>query len=277
MLDQSDITIKRSCELVGLSRTGWYRPPLESTRNLAIRHRMRQMASERPAFGSPRLTILLQREFGAVNHKRVERLYAEEGLQLPRRPKRRRRGISRPLPRVEATAPGQRASMDFMHDVLADGRRIRMFTLVDDYSRECLAIEVDTSLSGQRVSRILEALRLADRLPGTIVCDNGTEFTSKAMLKWSLEKGIKLNFIQPGKPTQNAYIESFNGKLRHECLRQHWFTSLYEARTIVEAWRQDYNHVRPHSSLKYQTPKEVVKQYQIIKNESSDSHWTCVR
>lgn len=277
MLDQSEITIKRSCELVGLSRTGWYRPPMESAQNRAIRRRMRQMASQRPAFGSPRLTILLQREFGALNHKRVERLYAEECLQLPRRPKRRRRGIQRPLPKVAPTAPGQRASMDFMHDVLADGRRIRLFTLVDDYSRECLAIEVDTSLSGQRISRILEALRLADRLPGTIVCDNGTEFTSKAMLRWSLEKGIKLNFIEPGKPTQNAYIESFNGKLRHECLRQHWFTSLYEARKTVEEWRRDYNHVRPHSSLQYQTPKEVVRQHKMMKNQTSNSHLACVR
>jgi putative transposase len=277
MLDNSEITVKRSCELAGLSRTGWYRPPNESIQNLAIRHRLRQLASERPAFGSPRLTILLQREFGSLNHKRIERLYAEEGLQLPRRPKRRRRGVSRPLPRIEPTAPGQRASMDFMHDVLADGRRIRMFTLVDNFSREWLAIEVDTSLSGQRVSRTLEALRLADRLPGTIVCDNGTEFTSKAMLKWSLDNGIKLNFIEPGKPTQNAYIESFNGKFRQECLRQHWFESLHEAREIVETWRQDYNQVRPHSSLEYRTPQEVVLQHEMNKNLASPSHWVCVR
>lgn len=276
-MDHLGITVKRSCELVGLSRTGWYRPPRESTLNLAIRDPMRQLASERPAFGSPRITILLQREFGALNHKRVERLYAEEGLQLPRRPKQRRRGINRPVPKIEPTAPGQRASMDFVHDVLADGRRIRLFTLVDDFSRECRALEVDTSLSGQRVSRILEALRLADRLPGTIVCDNGTEFTSKAMLKWSMDKGIKLNFIEPGKPTQNAFIESFNGKLRQECLRQHWFESLNEAREIVEAWRQDYNHVRPHSSLEYRTPKEVVRQHQMMKNLSLTSHWACVR
>jgi len=277
MLDHLDITVKRSCELVGISRTGWYRPPRESTLNLAIRDRMRQLASDRPAFGSPRITILLQREFGTLNHKRVERLYADEGLQLPRRPKQRRRGINRPVPKIEATAPGQRASMDFVHDVLADGRRIRLFTLVDDFSRECLALEVDTSLSGQRVSRILEALRQADRLPGTIVCDNGTEFTSKAMLKWSMDKGIKLNFIEPGKPTQNAHIESFNGKLRQECLRQHWFESLREAREIVEAWRQDYNYVRPHSSLEYRTPKEVVRQHQMMKNLSLTSHWACVR
>ena len=277
MLDQSEITVKRSCELVGLSRTGWYRPPCESKQNRAIRLRLRQLASDRPAFGSPRLTILLQREFGSLNHKRIERLYAEEDLQLPRRPKRRRRGVSRPLPRIEPTAPRQRASMDFMHDILADGRRIRIFTLVDDFSRECLAIEIDTSLSGQRVSRRLEALRQADRLPGTIVCDNGTEFTSKAMLKWSLDKGIKLNFIEPGKPTQNAYIESFNGKFRQECLRQHWFGSLLEAREVVEAWRQDYNQVRPHSSLEYRTPQEVVQQHEMIKNQTSPSHWVCVR
>ena len=277
MLDESDITIKRSCQLMGLSRTGWYRPPQVSTQNQQIRNRMRELARERSSFGSPRLTILLRREFGAVNHKRVERIYAEEALQLPRRPKRRRRGVSRPLPRVEAVAPRQRGSMDFMHDVLADGRRFRLFNLVDDFSRRCLTIQVDTSLNGQRVSRILEALRLADRLPGTIVCDNGPEFTSKAMLKWSLDRGIKLDFIEPGKPTQNAFIESFNGKFRQECLRQHWFRSLSEVREVVEAWRLDYNHVRPHSSLEYRTPMEVVRQYEMIKNQSSPSHGACVR
>lgn len=276
MLEHSEISIKRCCELAGLSRASWYRPAVESKQNGHIRRRLRQLAVERPAFGAPRLTILVQREFGAVNHKRVERLYAEEGLQLPRRPKRRRRGVSRPLPKVAPTAPLQRASMDFMHDVLADGRRIRLFNLVDDYSRECLAIEADTSLSGQRVSRILEALRRAGKLPGTIVCDNGTEFTSKAMLRWSLDTGVKLDFIQPGKPTQNAYIESFNGKFRQECLRQHWFQSLHEVRCIVEAWRRDYNHVRPHSSLEYRTPKEVVRQHQMLKNGSNTSHGVCL-
>jgi putative transposase len=277
MLENSNVTTKRSCQLVGLSRTGWYRPPQESTQNVQIRSRLRQLASERSAFGSPRLTILLRREFGAINHKRVERLYAEEDLQLPRRPKRRRRGVSRPLPRIEVIAPRQRGSMDFMHDVLADGRRFRLFNLVDDFSRRCLTIQADTSLNGQRVSRILEALRQADRLPGTIVCDNGPEFTSKAMLKWSLDTGIKLDFIEPGKPTQNAFIESFNGKFRQECLRQHWFRSLHEVREVVEAWRLDYNHVRPHSSLDYQTPMEVVRQHEMIKNQSLTSHWACVR
>lgn len=272
MRKTTSISVKRSCALVGLSRTSWYRKRQESRLNKGIRKRLREIAAERPSFGSPRMTILMQREFGVINHKRVERIYGEEGLQLPRRPKRRRRGVQRPIPKIEPTAPGQRASMDFMHDVLADGRRIRLFTLVDDYSRECLAIEVDTSLSGQRISRLLEALRLADRLPGTIVCDNGTEFTSKAMLKWSLNTGVKLNFIEPGKPTQNAYIESFNGKFRHECLRQHWFESLYEARQIVEAWRQDYNHVRPHSSLKYETPKALVNRFKKEKNRLADSH-----
>lgn len=276
MLEHTDINIKRACGLVSLSRASWYREPAESRANRLIRKRLRQLAVERPAFGSPRLTVMVQREFGAVNHKRVERLYGEEGLQLPRRPKRRRRGVSRPLPRVEATAPGQRASMDFMHDVLADGRRIRLFTLVDDFSRECLTIEVDTSLSGMRVSRILETLRKAGRLPGTLVCDNGTEFTSKAMLKWALDRGIKLDFIEPGKPTQNAYIESFNGKFRQECLRQHWFASMHEVREIVEAWRRDYNHVRPHSSLEYRTPKEVARAHQVPKNEPETTYGACL-
>ena len=229
MLEHSEINTKRSCQLAGLSRSSWYRQPVESAQNQAMRKRLRQLANERPIFGSPRMTTLLQREFGVVNHKRVERLYAEEGLQLPRRPKRRRRGVSRPVPRIEATAPGQRGSMDFVHDILADGRRIRVFTLVDDFSRECLA----------------------------------------------LDKGVKLNFIEPGKPTQNAFIESFNGKFRHECLRQHRFESLYEARNIVEDWRQDYNH-RPHSSLNYKTPKEVVRQHEMIKNQPLDSHSACV-
>ena len=193
--------------------------------------------------------MLVRRELGTVNHKRVERLYAEEGLQLPRRAKRRRRGVIRTVPAQIPSAPGQRGSMDFVHDILTDGRRIRMLTVVDDYSRESLAIEVDTSLTGQRVSRVLDGLRRVGKLPHVMVCDNGTEFTSRAMLKWSQAHAVRLHFITPGRPTENAYIESFNGKLRLECLRQHWFTSLAEARSIVEDWRQDYNQVRPHRSL----------------------------
>jgi putative transposase len=256
------MSARRACRLAGLAEARWYyrRPP--DLNEARLRGRLRELARQRPAFGSPRLTVLLRREFGPVNHKRIERLYAEESLQLPRRAKRRRRGVVRSAPAQTPTAPGQRGSMDFVHDVLADGRRIRLLTVVDDYSRESLAIEVDTSLTGQRVSRVLDALRRTGKLPRMLVCDNGTEFTSRAILKWSQAHDVTLHFITPGKPTENAYIESFNGKLRLECLRQHWFTSLTEARQIIEDWRQDYNQVRPHRSLGQRTPAEVLKQHE---------------
>lgn len=257
------LSARRACRLVGLAEASWYYRPAPNPAEAQLRARLRMLAQQRPAFGSPRLTVLLRRELGVINHKRVERLYAEEGLQLPRRAKRRRRGVLRSLPTQAPTAPGQRGSMDFVHDVLADGRRIRLLTVVDDYSRESLAIEVDTSLTGRRVARVLDALRQTGKLPPVMVCDNGTEFTSRALLKWSQAHAVTLRFITPGRPTENAYIESFNGKLRHECLRQHWFASLAEARTLVEAWRQDYNHVRPHRSLGQRTPAEVLKQHEI--------------
>jgi len=256
------ISIRRACRLVGLSEASWYYKPQIDPGEVRIRARLRELAKQRPAFGSPRLTVLIRRELGQVNHKRIERLYAEENLQLPRRAKRRRRGVIRSVPAEIPTEPGQRGSMDFVHDVLSNSRRIRIFTLVDDFSRESLAIELDTSLSGQRVSRILDRLREQGKLPRILVCDNGTEFTSRAMLKWSRVHDVTLHFITPGKPTENAYIESFNGKLRLECLRQHWFNSLSEARRIVEAWRQDYNQVRPHRSLGQRTPAEVLRQYE---------------
>lgn len=270
VIDRHPISTRRACCLAGLSEASWYYRRKETATNIAVRKRLRELARQRPAFGSPRLTILLRREFGAVNHKRVERLYAEEGLQLPRRAKRRRRGVQRVAPAVLPTAPGQRGSMDFVHDVLADGRRIRVLTIVDDFTRECLALEVDTSITGQRVSRILTELKLNRKLPEVLVCDNGTEFTSRAMLMWSQAHAVKLHFIQPGKPTQNAYIESFNGKFRHECLRQHWFRSLHEARQIIENWRYDYNHVRPHRSLGQKTPIEVLNLSKINPELSPD-------
>lgn len=260
VIDRHHMSVRRACRLAGLSEASWYYRRKETAEQCRIRSRLRALAQQRPAFGSPRLTILLRREFGAINHKRVERLYAEEGLQLPRRVKRRRRGVQRVAPAVQPMAPCQRGSMDFIHDVLADGRRIRILSVVDDYSRECLALEVDTSITGQRVSRVLSQLKSRGKLPEVLVCDNGTEFTSRAMLMWSHAHAVKLHFIEPGKPTQNAYIESFNGKFRHECLRQHWFRSLAEARQVIENWRYDYNHVRPHRSLGQMTPVEALKQ-----------------
>ena len=207
--------------------------------------------------------MLSRQELGVINHKRAERLYAEEGLQLPKRRKKLRRSFSRVTPVEVPTGPMQRWSVDFIRDSLRDGRRFRALTMVDDFSRECSAITVDTSISGQRVPRVLEELAQVTGLPEVIVMDNGPEFTSKAMLGWAQQRGVKLYFIIPGKPTQNAYIESFNGKFRDERLNQHWFNNLPEAGRMIEEWRRDYNRARPHSSLAYLAPETFRQQHEL--------------
>ena len=247
---------RKACLLVGQSRGTYRYQPEASTVNEAIRRRMRDLAVERLRFGSPRLTVLLRKEFGAVNHKRIERLYALEQLQLPRRKKARRRGMGRQGLLLKPTRPNEHWSMDFVSDALSDGRRFRALTMMDNFTRESVAIEVDSSLSGERVTRVLDWLKMTHGLPETIIVDNGPEFTSRAMLAWSVDNQVNLQFIDPGKPVQNAYIESFNGRLRDECLNQHWFKNLREAKTIIEAWRVDYNRERPHSSLKNLAPED---------------------
>ena len=194
-----------------------------------------------------------------INHKRTYRLYKEEKLLVRQRKKRRRRAIGR-LPIVMPLGPGERWSMDFVADQLMDGRRFRLLTIVDDYTRECLAIHVEHSISGRRVSRVLDRLHDGHGRPAAIVTDNGTEFTSNAMFKWSQKTGVDLRFIEPGKPSQNAFIESFNGRLRDECLNEHVFSSLPEARAIIEIWRKHYNVERPHGSLGWLTPNEFKAQ-----------------
>ena len=258
-----EVSQRQACSLVGIWRgTCRYRAKGDEDEDL-IRQRLRDLAAARPRFGSPRLGVLLRQEFGAINHKRVERLYAEEGLQLPKRRKKLRRSFSRAIPLEAPTRPMQRWSMDFVHDSLRSGRKLRALTIVDQFSRECPAIAVDTSISGQRVTRVLDGLAEYNGLPEVIVMDNGPEFTSKAMLCWAQQRGVKLHFIDPGKPTQNAYIESFNGKFRDECLNQHWFSDLQEARTLVEEWRRDYNLARPHSSLGYLAPETFRQQHEL--------------
>jgi putative transposase len=185
----------------------------------------------------------------------VERLYAQEGLQLPKRRKKPRRSWSRVMPVEVPTRPLQRWSLDFIHDSRRGGRRFRALTVVDDFSRECPAIAVDTSISGQRVTRVLEELAQLTGLPQVLVLGNGPEFTSKAMVCWAEESGVKLHFIGPGKPRQIAYIESFNGKFWDECLNQCWFRDLQEAKRMIEEWWKDYNLTRPHSSLGYLAPQ----------------------
>jgi putative transposase len=254
VMKSEGLSERRSCKLAGLSRATYrYTPSVKDDGH--VRERMKALAAQRPRFGSPRLRVLLRREFGAVNHKRVERMYREEGLQLPRK-RGRKRGINnRANILIVPSEPNERWSMDFMSDSLCDGRRIRLLTIVDDFTRECVAIEVDTGITGERVIRTLERLKQTRGLPGMIVTDNGPEFTSRAMLTWSEPAGVKQHFIEPGRPVQNAFIESFNGKLRDECLNLHWFISLQQARKTIELWRVDYNTTRPHSSLEYMTPE----------------------
>jgi putative transposase len=198
---------------------------------------------------------MLRRDGFLVNHKRTHRIYCEEKLQVRR--KRRRRVAA--APREAKPVPDQphkRWSMDFVSDSLVDGRSLRTFNVVDDCTRLCVAIEVDLSISGERVGRVLDRAAARHGWPEVIVMDNGPEFTSKALDQWAYERGIQLYFIQPGKPVQNAFVESFNGKMREECLNQSWFTSLEHARQVIEAWRQDYNTVRPHRSLGGLPPEE---------------------
>jgi len=242
---------------VNLSRTAYsYRPHRDD--DTILRHRLRELAAQRRRFGSPRLHVLLKREGLVVNHKRTERIYMEEGLALRR--KRRRKGAAGARAVIpEPERPNQKWSMDFVVDSIVTGRRFRALAIVDDYSRECPAIEVDTSLGGRRVVGVLERLADIRGLPEIITVDNGPEFAGKALDEWAYRKGIKLDFIRPGKPIENAFAESFNGRLRDECLNDNWFLSLKHAREVIEAWRKDYNTARPHSSLGGLAPQEFIE------------------
>ena len=245
---------RRACGLVGISRSSC-RYQGNGRDDGPLKERLRELAAERRRFGYRRLHVLLCREGWAVNHKRVYRIYREEGLCVRRRGRKR---VSRERrPAQAATGPNQHWSLDFVSDALSWGRKIRLLTVVDAFTRESLAIEVDTSLSGVRVARVLDrVIGERGRAPEEIVLDNGPELTSRALDQWAYERGVTLRFIEPGKPVQNCFIESFNGRLRDECLNEHWFLSLPAARRIVEDWRIDYNQQRPHSSLGNLSPEE---------------------
>jgi putative transposase len=220
-----------------------------------LRGQIRAIAAERRRFGYRRIHLLLKRQDVQVNHKKLRRLYAEERLQVKRRGGRKRAlGTRRPM--VMPEGPNERWSLDFVSDAFTDSRRFRILAAVDDFTRECLALVPDTSLSGVRVARELDTVIARRGRPQTIVSDNGTEFTSLAILKWSQDTGVDWHHIAPGKPTQNAFAESFIGRLRDECLNETLFSSLEEARVLLAAWRDDYNRYRPHSSLGNLTPKE---------------------
>ena len=227
-----------------------------------LRARLEELAAERRRFGFRRLAVLLRRDGWRVNIKRVLRVYREAHLQVRKRMKRRV-ALGRGTPAPVVGGFNERWSLDFVHDSLETGRRFRTLNIVDDYTRECLAIEVDTSLCGRRVARVLDAIGEIRGYPQTIVMDNGTELTSLAMACWARDRKVRLHFIQPGKPTQNAFIESFNGRFRDECLNENEFASLAHARSIIETWRLDYNERRPHKSLGNLTPEEFARGLQI--------------
>ncbi|GLR14178.1 insertion element protein [Chitinimonas prasina] len=260
MIERHGISERRACGLVVVTRKTYRRAPAPD-KDAALRQRLCELAEQRRRFRSPRLHVLLQREGWRINHKRVERVYKEAGLSLRLRRRRKRPSHLRVV-QPPPSGPNQRWSMDFVADTLWHGRRIRTLTVIDTWNREVVWIEVDHSLSGRRVARVLDGLRSLGKLPSQIQVDNGPEFTSKALDQWAYEHGVRLQFIRPGKPVDNAHIESFNGRFREECLNQHTFRSLHDAQQKIEAWRLDYNAARPHSALGYLTPAEYRERHQ---------------
>ena len=239
------------------------RPDAEAEK---LKARLRELAEKRTTWGCPMLHRIAKREGLVVNHKRTERIYKEERLSLKLRRRKTKKVSELRAPLVPVENPNERWSMDFIHARLMDGRRFKSLTIMDYCSRESVAIETDTSLPGIRVVRVLDRLKEARGLPKVIVVDNGPEFSGKALDDWAWRNGVKLHFIDPGKPVQNAYIESFNATFRRDCLNQNWFYTLQEAKEEIEKWRLDYNEYRPHSALEGLTPDEFMKRFSTTQN-----------
>jgi len=256
------VSVERACRLGNFSRGGWYRKRTARDQS-GLRMRIRDIAMSRPRFGYERIHVLLRREGWHVNLKRVHRLYCLEGLQVRMRVRRKKRMSLHRGPAPAPTGPGQRWSMDFVHDQLVDGQAFRVLTVVDNWSRESPVLEVGFRLTGSSVVEALSRVGKMVCLPACITVDHGTEFTSRALDFWAWENKVQLDFTRPGKPTDNGLCESFNGRLRDECLNTHEFESLQQAQRIIEAWRRDYNDHIPHGSLGKLTPSEYVKTNQV--------------
>ncbi len=263
-LQEFGVSQVRACVMVGQPRrTLHYHAKPKNDEPIATR--TNELAQERPRWGWRRLLVMLQRERVDVREYRFRRIYRNLGLQVRPRKKRKVRYVrGNVVPSV--FKPNERWSIDFMHDRLANGRTIRTMNVVDDFTRECLAIEVGFSFGSHDVIRVFEEIAFERGFPTTARFDNGSEFTSLAMLRWGAERSIFLHFIEPGKPTQNAHIESLNGKIRDELLNAHSFVSIFEARRKAIEWRHDYNDIRPHSALDYRTPREFAEQLKIIQS-----------
>lgn len=247
------VSQRRACRTLSVDRKMVrYRSKRNDT---VLRERLVALAGERRRFGYKRLAILLRREGHCHNLKKIYRIYREAGLMVKQR-RGRKRAIGTRLPLPKPDRINQVWSLDFMSDAFSDGRRFRIFGVMDQCSRECLALIADTSIGGARVARELDKLIARHGRPVSIVSDNGTELTSRTILRWAQDNGIEWHYITPGKPRENGYTESLNGRIRDECLNEHLFVGLAEARHLIEAWRRDYNHVRPHSRLNYLTPSQ---------------------
>ena len=259
-IGQRGYSQRRACALVGIDPRV-YRYRSRQPDDTDLRHRLRELASERRRFGYRRLHILLKREGIQINWKKLYRLYKEERLTVRKRGGRKR-ALGARAPMTIPQAANQRWSLDFASDSLVDGRRFRVLCVIDDFSRQCLATIVDNSISGERVARELDRIAEFRGYPCMVVSDNGTELTSNAMLKWQESRQVDWHYIAPGKPMQNGLVESFIGRLRDECLNEHLFTSYRQARQIIEQWRADYNQTRPHSSLQGLSPNAFTSRYE---------------
>lgn len=267
------LPLARACRYLGVHRA-LVRYVVRRVPSPTLCARLRELAVAKPRWGSPRLTWRLRREGWAVNHKRIERLVRLERLLVGSRARRKRPAQAR-VPAPVPTRPDERWSMDFLRDTLADGRPYRIWTLVDDATREAPLVLVDRSLPAARVIEALDTLLLVRRRPLTIVCDNGPEFVSLALDQWASAHAIRLDFIRPGRPVENCFIESFNGKLRDECLNQHHFASLAEAQQRIEAWRREYHTERPHRGLGQRTPAEYAAAFTPEEGHSSNAILRC--
>ena len=255
MIEQFQLSERRACRLEGLSRDSFRNPPMASEQTQALRCRIVDIAHQRRRFGYRRVHDLLRRDFPGVNHKRVYRLYREANLAVRKR-KKSKRPLNERVPLQLAKAVNEVWSMDFVSDSLSNGRRLKYLTVADDFSHECVDIAVDFGISGEYVTRLLDRAAVFRGYPDMVRTDNGPEFTSRVFMAWAQTHGIRHILIQPGRPMQNGYIESFNGKFRDEHLNESWFETLQQARNAASIWKQDYNQVRPHSSVGRIPPAE---------------------